>query len=107
MAKKKKTDKRGLFRVSWTEKRFAWRVKNGQESFSSLPLKSDNTKAATVAGAVNNIKKTHKLNWDLLGIVKVEQYDYDNKDWNTIRELKPAKQNYRDYPASGPFQILL
>jgi hypothetical protein len=105
MAKKKRTDKRGLFRVSWTEKRFSWRLKNGQENFSSLPLQSKNTLAATAGGAVKNIKKKNKLNWDLLDIVRVEQYDYDVKDWNTVRELKPNVQNYRDFPASSSFQI--
>ena len=102
-----KKDKRGLFRVSWTESRFAWRVKNGQEHLSSLKLESDNTKAATYKGAIKNIKKTNNLNWDLLSIAQVDQYDYEDKDWKTVFEIKPNPKNYRDYPASGPFQELL
>lgn len=100
---KKKADKRKLFRVSWTESRLAWRVRNGQEYLSSVPLQSDNTKAATIGGAVKNIKKTNSINWDLLTIAKVEQYDYVDKIWNTVRELKPNPKNDRDYPASVPF----
>ena len=105
--KKKKIDKRGLFRVSWVESRFAWRVKNGQEHLALLSLQSDNTKAATYRGAIKNIKKTNKLNWDILSIAKVEQYDYGTKEWKTVQELKPNPNNYRDYPASGPFKELL
>jgi len=71
-----------------------------------LPLQSDNTKAATSAGAIKNIKKTNKVNWDLLDIVRVEQYDYDTKDWNTVRELKPNAQSYRDFPTSKSFQLI-
>jgi hypothetical protein len=106
MAKTKKKDKRGLFRVSWLESRYAWRVKNGQDNLTLLSLQSDNTKAATYRGAIKNIKKTNKLNWDLLTIAKVEQYDYDNKTWDVVQELKPNPKNYRDYPASGPFREL-
>lgn len=106
MVKKKKIDKRGLFRVSWVESRFAWRVKNGQEHLALLKLDSANTKAATYKGAIKNVKKTSKLNWDILSIAQVEQYDYDNKNWNTVFEIKPKPKNERDYPASGPFQEL-
>jgi len=101
-----KKDKRGLFRVSWIETRYAWRVKNGQDNLKLLKLESDNTKAATYKGAIKNIKKTNKLNWDLLSIAQVEKYDYEDKDWKTVFEIKPNSRNYRDYPASGPFQEL-
>ena len=105
--KKKKIDKRGLFRVSWLESRYAWRVRNGQDNLALLSLQSDNTKAATYKGAIKNIKKTNKLNWDILSIAKVEKYDSGTKSWYPVFELKPSPKNYRDYPASGPFKELL
>lgn len=105
--KQKTSSRRSLFRVSWAESRLAWRVRNGQDNLRLLQVQSDRTQAATPGGAVKNIKKTHPLDWSILTITQIEKYDPEEKQWDTVQEIQPRPQPYRDYPASDTFRRFL
>ena len=101
-----------LYRISWTEAHLANRVEAGKEHLSSLPLYPINndgsrgykTQAVSPGGAVKNSQRQNPQFFDRSWrVAKIEEYDYDNKVWAIVQELKPRYQSYRDYPAAGPY----